>query len=95
MWLKLHLSDRHKFIEVNEEASYRSLEKYGVPQGSELGPLLFLLYMLPLGDIIGNMVLAFTVMLMILVMLIVDIIYLTLFGRQTNSVSLNQNQNHN
>ncbi len=52
MWLKLHLSDRHKFIEVNEEASYRSLEKYGVPQGSELGPLLFLLYMLPLGDII-------------------------------------------
>ncbi len=50
-WLKSHLSDRHKFVAVKEEVSYRSQVQYGVPQGSVLGPLLFTLYMLPLGNI--------------------------------------------
>ncbi len=41
-WFKRYLSDRHQFVAVNEE----------VPQCSVLGPLLFTLYMLPLGNII-------------------------------------------
>ncbi len=51
-WLKSYLSDRHQFVAVNEEVSYRSQVQYEVPQGSVLGPLLFTLYMLPLENII-------------------------------------------
>ncbi len=68
-WFKSYLSDRHQFLAVNEEVSYRLQVQYGVPHGSVLGPLLFTLYMpitYPWEISSGNMGLAFTLMLMIL-----------------------------
>jgi len=51
-WFKSYLSDHYHFVAVIEEMSHRSQVQYGVPQGSVVGPLLFTLYMLPLGGII-------------------------------------------
>ena len=51
-WFESYLSDRSQFVNTNDTSSLREKVRYGVPQGSVLGPILFTLYMLPLGEIV-------------------------------------------
>ena len=43
-WFKSNLSDRGQFFSVNQFNCNRVMFKFGVPQGSELEPILFLIY---------------------------------------------------
>ena len=43
-WLKSYLSNRDQFVNINGTNSTKKSLKFGVPQGSILGPLLFIIY---------------------------------------------------
>ena len=43
-WFKSYLSDRTQYVDIEGVCSCFKLIEYGVPQGSILGPLLYLIY---------------------------------------------------
>ena len=51
-WINSYLSDRSQSVLINGETSEKLNLKWGVPQGSVLGPILFTIYTTPLANVI-------------------------------------------
>ena len=51
-WIQSYLSDRHSFVQVGCSAACQQPCIAGVPQGSVLGPLLFMAYISPIGRVV-------------------------------------------
>jgi len=53
-WVKSYLTNRTQTIVIDDLCSEPTLLSFGVPQGSVLGPLLFVMYMQPLAQVIAS-----------------------------------------
>lgn len=49
-WLRSYMTDHYQLAGESGNSSTHTEVQFGVPQGSVLGPLLFFLYMVPLGN---------------------------------------------
>lgn len=58
-WLESYLANRSQFVQIDDASSSVRPLHFGVPQSSVLGPILYLLYTSPLGDIIREHDLSF------------------------------------
>ena len=58
-WLRIYLTDRTQLVKVDDASSTVRPLHWGVSRGSVLGPILYLLYTSPLGDIVREHGLSF------------------------------------
>ena len=52
--LKTYLLNRNQKVKINEHYSSVIPIEFGVPQGSVLGPLIFAMYIYPIGEVINR-----------------------------------------
>ena len=55
LWFKSYLTNRTQAVFFNNSTSNTVTLKYGIPQSSVFGPLLFLIYILPLGILLRTL----------------------------------------
>ena len=53
-WLKTYLEDRSQYVRIGNDRSAAVSCKFGVPQGSVLGPALFSTYVAPIAGVISS-----------------------------------------